>query len=75
MHRPRPVADPAESAPIVRCYKPADATRAIQITTPFPSDHGAPAHVGLRHLIGINDIAKPDYGDAGEIRDDELPVF
>jgi uncharacterized protein YcsI (UPF0317 family) len=59
----------------MRPFRPADAIRAIQITTRFPSVHGAPVHVGLPHLIGIDDIAKPDYGDASDIRPDELPVF
>ena len=59
----------------MRPFKPADAIRAIQITTRFPSVHGAPVHVGLPHLIGIKDIARPDYGDPTEVREDELPVF
>jgi uncharacterized protein YcsI (UPF0317 family) len=59
----------------MRPFKPADAIRAIQITTRFPSVHGAPVHVGLPHLIGIKDVAKPDYGDAPDMREDELPVF
>jgi uncharacterized protein YcsI (UPF0317 family) len=29
----------------------------------------------LPELIGIKDLAKPDYGDVPEIRADELPVF
>ena len=45
--------------------KPADAIRAIQITTRFPAVHGAPVHIGKPELIGIKDLAKPDYGDAG----------
>jgi uncharacterized protein YcsI (UPF0317 family) len=32
-------------------------------------------HIGLPHMIGIEDIAKPDYGDAVEVKPDELPVF
>jgi len=59
----------------MRPLKPADAIRAIQITTRFPSVHGAPVHVGKPELIGITDIMKPDYGDAVEVRVDELPVF
>jgi uncharacterized protein YcsI (UPF0317 family) len=59
----------------MRPFTPAEAIRAIQITTRFPSVHGAPVHVGLPHLIGIKDIAKPDYGDPAEVREDELPVF
>jgi uncharacterized protein YcsI (UPF0317 family) len=32
-------------------------------------------HIGKPDLIGITDLAKPDYGDPVEIRPDELPVF
>ena len=59
----------------MRPMKPADAIRAVQITTRFPAVHGAPVHIGKPELIGIKDIMKPDYGDAVEVRDDELPVF
>ena len=53
----------------------ADAIRAIQITTRFPAVHGAPVHIGVPGAIGITDIARPDYGDAVPVTDDELPVF
>ena len=59
----------------MRPFKPADAIRAIQITTRFPRVHGAPVHIGRPDLIGIKDIAKPDYGEAVTIHDDEIPVF
>lgn len=59
----------------MRPLKPADAIRAVQITSRFPSVHGAPVHLGLPQSIGIADIAKPDYGDAVTINDDEIPVF
>ncbi len=59
----------------MRPMKPADAIRAVQVTSRFPAVHGAPVHIGLPHRIGIRDLARPDYGDAVEVRDDELPVF
>ena len=59
----------------MRPMTPANAIRAIQITTRFPSVHGAPVHVGKPELIGIKDIMRPDYGDAVPVREDELPVF
>src|SRR5712671_7241595 len=59
----------------MRPLKPNDAIRAIQITSRFPSVHGAPVHLGLPQSIGIADIAKPDYGDAVPIHDNEIPVF
>jgi uncharacterized protein YcsI (UPF0317 family) len=59
----------------MRPFRPADAIRAVQVTTRFPTVHGAPVHLGKPEMIGIKDIAKPDYGDAVEVHDDELPVF
>jgi uncharacterized protein YcsI (UPF0317 family) len=59
----------------MRPMKPADAIRAVQITSRFPSVHGAPVHLGLPEQIGIKDIAKPDYGDAVPVNEGELPVF
>ena len=72
----------AESAPFagpmvvsMRPMTPKDAIRAVQITSRFPAVHGAPVHLGLPESIGIKDLAKPDYGDAVSVRDDEIPVF
>ena len=59
----------------MRPFKPKDAIRAVQITTRFPSVHGAPVHLGHPHSIGIADIARPDYGDPVPVADDEIPVF
>jgi uncharacterized protein YcsI (UPF0317 family) len=59
----------------MRPFKAADAIRAVQITSRFPSVHGAPVHLGRPDLIGIKDLSKPDYGDAVPIADDEVPVF
>jgi uncharacterized protein YcsI (UPF0317 family) len=59
----------------MRSFKPADAIRAIQITSRFPGVHGAPVHIGLPEKIGIRDIAKPDWGDVVEVPADELPLF
>ena len=59
----------------MRPLQPSYAIRAVQITSRFPSVHGAPVHIGLPQLIGIADLGKPDYGDAALIEDTELPVF
>ena len=45
------------------------------VTSHFPKTHGAPIHVGYPDMIGIDDIFKPDYGDAIEIKPDEIPLF
>jgi uncharacterized protein YcsI (UPF0317 family) len=59
----------------MRPMKPADAIRAIQVTTRFPTVHGAPVHIGKPELIGIKDLGRPDYGDPVPVGDDEIPVF
>jgi uncharacterized protein YcsI (UPF0317 family) len=59
----------------MRPMRPADAIRAVEITSRFPSVHGAPVHIGKPELIGISDVMKPDYGDPVPVNDDELPVF
>jgi uncharacterized protein YcsI (UPF0317 family) len=59
----------------MRPLRPKDAIRAVQITSRFPSVHGAPVHLGHPHLIGIADLATPDYGDPVPVEADEIPVF
>jgi uncharacterized protein YcsI (UPF0317 family) len=59
----------------MRPFRPADAIRAIQITSRFPGVHGAPVHIGKPELIGIRDLARPDWGDAVKVEMDEFPVF
>jgi uncharacterized protein YcsI (UPF0317 family) len=59
----------------MRPLTPADAIRAIQITSRFPAVHGAPVHLGLPEAIGIHDLSRPDYGDPVPVGANELPVF
>ena len=59
----------------MRPFKALDAIRAIQITSRFPNVHGAPVHMGDPALIGIADLAAPDYGDAVDVLRDEIPLF
>ena len=59
----------------MRPMKPADAIRAVQITSRLPSVHGAPVHLGYPEQIGITDLAKPDYGLPLPLEPGELPVF
>ena len=66
------------SGPLVVSMRPlaaADAIRAVQITSRFAAVHGAPVHIGDPSLIGIKDLARPDYGDAVTVAPHELPVF
>jgi uncharacterized protein YcsI (UPF0317 family) len=66
------------NGPMVVSMRPlaaADAIRAIQITSRFPAVHGAPVHIGDPAQIGIQDLARPDYGDAVDVLPHEIPVF
>lgn len=60
----------------MRPFRPADAIRAIQVTTRFPSVHGAPVHIGHPYVIGVEDITMPSFGPPrAVVEDDELPLF
>jgi uncharacterized protein YcsI (UPF0317 family) len=59
----------------MRPIKSRDVARVVEISGRFPQAHGTPVHVGNPHALGIADLMKPEYGDAVEILDDEVPVF
>ncbi|MDD3343474.1 MAG: putative hydro-lyase [Sulfurospirillaceae bacterium] len=48
---------------------------ACVVTSHFPRMHGSPIHVGYPEMIGVKDIANPDYGDSVLIKEDEIPLF
>jgi uncharacterized protein YcsI (UPF0317 family) len=74
---PTEPAGPFEAPLVVtmRAFKPADAIRAIQITSRFPNVHGAPVHIGDPKMIGV-DLTKryQNVGD-GSVAEDEIPLF
>ncbi len=49
--------------------------KSITITETMPTVHGTPIHIGAPEVIGINNINKPDFGDAVTIKEGEVPVF
>jgi uncharacterized protein YcsI (UPF0317 family) len=59
----------------MRPMRPADAIRAVQITSRFPAVHGAPVHLAAPDQIGIADLQRPDWGDPPQFNDGEIPVF
>ncbi len=72
------VSVPPFAGPLVvsmRPMTPADAERAARITAAFPDVHGEPVHIGDPAALGIDDLSRPDYGDAVTIRPGEIPVF
>ena len=59
----------------MRLFSPADAIRAVQITSRFPAAHGAPVHIGFPEAIGIRDLMRPDFGDPPAPEAGQLPLF
>ena len=68
----------AFSGPLVVSMRPIKQeriVRAVQVTSRFPSVHGAPVHIGDPAAIGVRDLARPDFGDPVEVLPGEEPVF
>lgn len=59
----------------MRPIKSRDVAKVVEVSGRFPLAHGAPLHIGNPQAIGIQDLARPDYGDAVDILPDETPVF
>jgi uncharacterized protein YcsI (UPF0317 family) len=59
----------------MRSMTPANAIRAVQITSRFPNVHGAPVHLGLPELIGVTDLEQPFAGSRPDMQNNEIPVF
>ncbi|MCJ0974069.1 putative hydro-lyase [Pseudomonas sp. PS1] len=80
MYRTNIACQPAGTlrGPMVVSMRPMPAdkvVRAVQVTSRFPSVHGAPVHIGDPARLGIADLAKPDFGEASQVREGEVPVF
>ncbi|MBA2552069.1 MAG: putative hydro-lyase [Nocardioidaceae bacterium] len=66
------------SGPLVVSMRPIPASQvvtAVQVTARMPDVHGAPVHVGSPSSLGITDLASPDFGDAVDAYDGDVPVF
>ncbi|MEY7973251.1 putative hydro-lyase [Saccharomonospora xinjiangensis] len=66
------------AGPLVVSMRPVPAeavATAVRVTSRYPGVHGDPVHVGDPGTLGIADLAEPDFGDAVDVRDGELPVF
>ena len=59
----------------LRAFRPTDAIRAIVLAERFRLAHGAPVHLGDPRAIGIEDLARPDFGDPPLIEEGDVLVF
>ncbi len=66
------------SGPLVVSMRPIPASQvvtAVQVTGRMPAVHGAPVQVGSPSSLGIADLSRPDFGDAVEAAEGDIPVF
>ena len=49
--------------------------QACEISARYPQAHGATIGFGDPEKIGIGDLSQPDWGDAVEVKDGEVPVY
>lgn len=66
------------SGPMVVSMRPIPASQvadAVRITSRYPAVHGAPVHIGNPEELGIEDLGRPDFGDAVQIPEGHIPVF
>jgi uncharacterized protein YcsI (UPF0317 family) len=59
----------------MRPYSPEEIPRAVAASGRYPTMHGAPVHVGDPGALGIEDLARPDFGEAVELGEGKVPVF
>ncbi len=59
----------------MRPYRADELPLVVSVSGRYPSMHGAPAHIGDPEALGISDLTNPEFGDAIDIAEDQLPVF
>jgi len=59
----------------MRPYRPEQVDAVVEVTGRYPAMHGAPVHVGDPASLGIDDVMRPDFGEAVTVREGEVPVF
>lgn len=47
----------------------------VEITSKYTHAHGGPVCIGRPDVIGVADMDKPEWGEAVDMRPDEVPVF
>jgi uncharacterized protein YcsI (UPF0317 family) len=59
----------------MRPYRADEIPLVVSVSGRYPSMHGAPVHVGDPDSLGISDLSRPEFGEAVEISEDQVPVF
>ena len=66
------------AGPLVVSMRPIPAglvATAVEVTGRYPAVHGAPVHAGDPAVLGIADLAVPDFGDPVTVAPGDVPVF
>lgn len=66
------------AGPLVVSMRPLpsnEVSRAVQVTSRFPSVHGSPVQIGDPVRLGIDDLNRPNWGDPPVIHSEDIPVF
>ncbi|MGH7708667.1 MAG: putative hydro-lyase [Vulcanimicrobiaceae bacterium] len=59
----------------MRPYKSHEVDRVRDVSRPYREGHGEPFAWGDPSVLGIDDLARPDYGDPPVLEPDDIPVF
>lgn len=59
----------------MRAIPLAQVDKVVEISRRFPLAHGAPVHIGDPSAIGIDDVSRPDWGDAAPVPTGHVAVF
>jgi uncharacterized protein YcsI (UPF0317 family) len=59
----------------MRPYRAEELPLVVSASGRYPAMHGAPVHVGDPDSLGVRDLGDPEFGEAVEIEEDQLPVF
>jgi uncharacterized protein YcsI (UPF0317 family) len=59
----------------MRPYKESEVERVRDVTRPFRVGHGEPVAWADPSQLGIDDIARPDYGDPPVLEPGDVPLF
>lgn len=59
----------------MRPYRADETPLVVSVTSRYPAMHGAPVHVGNPDALGVRNLDAPEFGEAVEIAEDQIPVF
>lgn len=59
----------------MRPYLPEQVEQVAALTARYPGAHGGPVHWGDAAELGIDDLARVDWGDPVNVKPGEVPVF